>query len=69
MAYAWRGTALLLEKSHLYAKGRVLRHPGTLKIVATPNSTKAAQKYCRDNGYSWMAPVKNVSMEDLERKL
>jgi hypothetical protein len=69
MAYAWRGTALLLEKSHLYQKGRVLRHPGSLAIVATPKSTQAAKDFCRRNGYSWMAPVKNVSMESLEQKI
>jgi len=54
---AWRGTALILEKSHLYARGRVLRHPLTRQIVVAPNSQKAAVDYCRSNGYSWMPPV------------
>jgi hypothetical protein len=54
---AWRGTALILEKSQLYVSGRVLRHPLTRQIVAAPNSQKAAKNYCRQNGYSWMSPV------------
>jgi hypothetical protein len=56
---AWRGTALILEKSHLYVSGRVLRHPLTRAIVATPNSQKAAETFCRQNGYSWMKPTTN----------
>jgi hypothetical protein len=54
---AWRGTALILEKSHLYVKGRVLRHPLTRAIIATANSQKLAETFCRQNGYSWINPV------------
>lgn len=51
---AWRGHTLVIEKSHLYVGGVVLRDPLTLKTVTPANSHKAAEKYCRDNGYSWM---------------
>lgn len=66
---AWRGTALILEKSHLYLNGRVLRHPLTQATVATPNSQRAAIRFCRQHGYSWMAPVANVDRERREAKL
>lgn len=65
----WRGTALVMEKSHLYARGVVLRHPGTLQTVATPRSKKAAEAYAKLNGYSLMDPVKNVSMAQLEQRI
>lgn len=56
---AWRGTALIVEKSHLYQRGRVLRHPLSREIVTTTNSQKEAEAYCRQNGYSHMKPVSN----------
>lgn len=66
---AWRGTALIFEKSHLYARGKVLRHPLTRETVATPASFKDAVKYCAVNGYAWMNPPSNVDMERLEKRL
>ena len=64
-----RGHTLILEKSHLYVRGRVLRHSLTLEIVATPNSQRAAEDWCRRYGYSWMPPVANISLSDLEEKI
>ena len=66
---AWRGTALILEKSHLSARGRVLRHPLTRAIVATPPTQKLAVKYCAQNGYTWMLPVANVDMAAREQRI
>ena len=66
---AWRGTALILEKSHLYARGRVLRHPLSREIVATPPSQKAAERFCHQNGYSWMLPANNVDPAKLEARI
>ena len=64
-----RGHTLILEKSHLYARGRVLRDALSLKTVATPNSQRAAEAWCRRYGYSWMPPVANISLSDLEEKI
>ena len=69
MAYAWRGISLVMHKSHLYVRGRVLRHPLTREIVATPPSQKAAEDFCRRNGYTWMKPVRDVDMTKLEQKI
>ena len=66
---AWRGTCLILEKSHLYVKGRVLRHPLTQGIVVTQPSQARAERWCRQNGFSWMRPVENVDQERREAKL
>lgn len=66
---SWRGTCLIIEKSHLYMRGRVLRHPGTLQTVTTQPSQSAAERYCRRNGYSWMKPVPNVSLAQLEERI
>jgi hypothetical protein len=65
----WRGTALILEKSHLYQRGRVLRHPLNRVTVATTNSQKAAEKYCVQNGYAWILPPSNVNLSKLEARI
>lgn len=65
---SWRGTCLILEPSKLYLGAYVLRHPSTMQAVATPNSRRAAVSYCRTHGYSWMNPVKNVSLAKLEAR-
>ena len=65
----YRGTTLIMEPSHLYQGGVVLRHPGTLQTVAAFKSVKFAKAYCRFNGYSHMPPVKNVRLSDLEQRI
>lgn len=64
----WRGTALTLEKSHIYARGRVLRHPLSKAIVATGTS-QHCETYCAQNGYAWMLPPENVDMAKLEARI
>jgi hypothetical protein len=55
---AWRGTALIIEKSHQRVRAVFLRHPLTRQILHPHNSRRDAERYCRQNGYSWMEPVK-----------
>ena len=70
MAYAWRGTALIIEPSHTHTKWVRLRHPLSREIVtATQNSRKAAIRYCQQNGYSWMEPVKDVDQSRREMRV
>ena len=71
MAYAYRGTALIIEKSQTLLGAVKLRHPLTREIVNQflyPNRA-AAIRYCQQNGYSWMEPVKNVDSEKLEQRI
>ena len=65
---SWRGRTLIIEKSHLYANGAVLRDPVSLVTVNTPATKKRAIEWCKRNGYSWMQPGKNVSVSDLEKR-
>lgn len=67
--YLWRGTSLVLERSKLYMRGMVLRHPVTLKTVATTRSRGAAMDWCRRNGYSWMNPIPNIDQVALEERI
>ena len=67
MAYAWRGTALIIEKSHLYTRGVVLRHPLSRDILHSHNSRAQAIRYCQRNGYSWMEPVRDVDQSHREQ--
>jgi len=64
----WRGTSLILEKSHLYARGRVLRHPLSRAIVATGTKGDCVT-YCAQNGYAWMLPPPNVDPAMLEKRI
>lgn len=69
MSYAWRATTLILEDSHIYQRGKVLRHPTTKEIVIAARSKKSALDYCRLNGYTWMLPVKDVDQDRLEARI
>ena len=70
MAYAWRGTTLVMHKSHLRQGAVILRHPLTREVVGdTKNSRDEAIRYCRRNGYSWMEPVRNVDEARREQKI
>lgn len=60
---------MIVEKSHLYEHGVVLRDPLSLRTVASPNSRRAAVRFCEQRGYSMMAPVANVNQADLEEKI
>ena len=50
----WRGTTLIIEKSHTRVRAVFLKHPLTRKTLHSHNSRKEAVRYCRQNGYSWM---------------
>lgn len=66
---SYRGKTLVIEESHLYVNGAVIRDPVSLKTVNTQRNKSKAKHWCRRNGYSWMQPVKNVSLADLEEKI
>jgi hypothetical protein len=58
-----------MEKSHLYARGRVLRHPLSMQTVGAFSSVKDALRYCRQNGYSVTLPANDVDSQRLEQRL
>ncbi len=67
---AWRGTTLVMHKSHLRQGAVILRHPLSRQVVGdTKNSRSEAISYCRRNGYSWMDPVENVDPAKLEARI
>jgi len=48
-----RMPVMLVSKSHLYARGLVLRHEDTRETVATPHNFADAKAYCRRRGFAW----------------
>lgn len=65
----WRGHTLTIENSHTQAGHAVIRDPLTLKTLHSHPSRKAAESYCRRNGYSWMEPVRDVDSDTLAERI
>jgi len=65
----WRGHTLTIEPSHVVQGHAVIRCPITLKTLHSHPSRKAAENYCRRNGYSWMEPVRDVDTATLEERI
>ena len=68
MRNTWRGYSLILEPSHVYAGGAVLRDPLSLRTVNSFLKKREAVQYCELNGYSVMAPPR-VNIADLEEHI